>query len=329
VRWFRREFDRAWEGYEARAGIKTYRRMHLRDFPASLTSYERLVPWRGPAEAGVRDLGIWAEQGIGDQVLFSTLIPELASSRVPFVYEVDPRLLQAYRRAFPDARFVPRERIPNEALLRTSRALLAGSLPGLFRRALPDFARQPSKLLNALPERVSHCRSRLEKEPCSLKVALSWRSVRSDWWVKRKNASLADFGPLLDLAGVRFVDVQYGDTAAERIAVEASTGRRLVHFDEVDCFEDLEGVFAILEACDLLITTSNATAHFAGALGKRTWLLYPGDRAPFHYWAHDGTYRSLWYPSVEIVSAPHLTGWAALIEQVRKRLALEVAGMGS
>ena len=324
VRLFRQEFERAWAGYECRVGLKSYRRTHLRNYPASLASYERLVRWQGPGEPGVRDVALWAEQGIGDQVLFSTLIPELVAARVSVVYEVDSRLLAAYQRAYPEVRFVPRQGAPNEALRGTSRVLLAGSLPSLFRRSRPDFARQPAKLLSALPERVSHYRQRLEAERPQLKVALSWRSVRGDWWVTRKNAGLADFAPVFEISGAQFVDVQYGDTLAERSAAETTTGRRLVHFDEVDYFEDLEEVLAVLEACDLLITTSNATAHFAGALGKRTWLLYLADRAPFHYWAHGGTYRSLWYPSVEIVSAPHLTDWPALIAHVRRRLVSEL-----
>ena len=145
----------------------------------------------------------------------------------------------------------------------------------------------------------------------------------------RKNARLADFATLIQQSSAQLVDVQYGDTAAEREAVGASTGVWVERFEEVDHFNDLEGVLAILEACDLVITTSNATAHFAGALGKRTWLLYLADRAPFHYWAHGGTHRCLWYPSVEIVTAPHFADWASLIEHVRKRLAREAAQLGS
>jgi ADP-heptose:LPS heptosyltransferase len=110
--------------------------------------------------------------------------------------------------------------------------------------------------------------------------------------------------------------------------VEASTGVRLLHFDEVDYFNDLEEVLAILEACDLLITTSNATAHFAGALGKRTWLLYLADQPPFHYWAHDGSFRCLWYPSVEIVTAAQFTDWASLIQHARERLGRELEPVG-
>jgi len=113
----------------------------------------------------------------------------------------------------------------------------------------------------------------------------------------------------------------YGDTTAERRAVEDATGARLMRFEEVDHYNDLEELLAMLEACDLLITTSNATAHVAGALGKRTWLLYLADNPPFHYWAHGGSYRCLWYPSVEIVTAPQLDDWTSLTQHAAQKLA--------
>jgi hypothetical protein len=274
-------------------------------------------------------VAIWAEQGIGDQVLFSTLIPELVQAGTRFVYEVDRRLLGPYQRMFAGVGFVAKEDPPREELQRASRVLAAGSLPRLFRRSRADFARQPAKLLSALSGRIAHYREQLAALGPGLKVALSWRSTRKDWWTLKKSAPLVDFTPLLRLPGVHFVDVQYGDTAAERRAVEAAVGVRLARFNEVDHFNDLEELLAILEACDLLITTSNATAHFAGALGKRTWLLYLSDRAPFHYWAHDGSYRSLWYPSVEIVTARQLTDWNALAGYAARKLEQEMAEPGA
>ena len=51
----------------------------------------------------------------------------------------------------------------------------------------------------------------------------------------------------------------------------------------------------------------------AAAIPARyTWLLHLKDQAPFHYWAHGGSYRCLWYPSLEIVTAAQLTDWRAL-----------------
>ncbi len=322
VRLFHRDFERGWLEYEQRLQCEPIRAT-LRKRLDTLDLFERLSRWRGPSEAGAGEVAIWSEQGIGDQVLFSTLIPELLGAGVSFVYEVDRRLLEAYERAFPGGRFVALDEPPHEALQRASRVLLAGSLPGLYRRSRADFARQPAKLLSALPERVAHYRQRLDALGPGLKVALSWRSTREDWWAQKKNALLADFAPLLKLPGVRFLDVQYGDTAAERAAVEAATGVRLLRFDEVDYFNDLEEVLAILEACDLVITTSNATAHFAGAAGKRTWLLTLADQPPFHYWAHGGDHRALWYPAVEILSAVRLADWRSLLQVAAARLGEE------
>lgn len=201
--------------------------------------------------------------------------------------------------------------------------LLAGSLPALFRRSRQDFVRQPRRLLGARPDRLAHYRACLQALGPGRKIALSWRS-RSAVTARPKSTDLIKFAPLLKLPGAHFVDVQYGDTVDERRHVEHATGAQLLHFDEIDYFNDLEDLLAILEACDLLITTSNATAHLAGALGKRAWLLYPGDRAPFFYWAHGGSYRSLWYPAVEIVTAAHLDEWQPLIGDAAARLAGEL-----
>lgn len=322
---FRQEFEQAWPEFERRFDTKDFRKKSFRKGSASVELYDRLPHWRGPGEAGVGEVAIWAEQGIGDQVLFSTLIPELIGAGVPFLYEVDRRLAGAYERAFPGVRFVAWEEPLHGSLKEASRVLAAGSLPGLFRRSRDDFARQPARLLGALPERVAHYRRRLEAQGQGLKVALSWRSTRLGFWGAKKGAPLAQFAPLLGVTGAQFVDVQYGDTAAERGAVEQASGVQLLRFEEVDHTNDLEELFAILEACDLLITTSNATAHFAGALGKRTWLLCLAERVPFHYWAHGGSYRSLWYPSVEIVTARELTDWQALAGYAAGKLKQEMA----
>ena len=136
----------------------------------------------------------------------------------------------------------------------------------------------------------------------------------------RKSASLQAVTPLALMPRVQLVDVQYGDTDAERAAFERETGRAIMRFAEVDHFKDLEDVFAIIAACDLVITTSNVTAHFAGAMGRPTWLIYPEARAPFYYWVPGAAARSLWYPSVEVVTAPELADWASLYAHTAQRL---------
>lgn len=320
ARLFRHEFEAGWRGYEYRLRSRAFA-AGMRKDTVTLRLYERAPKWNGPGENLNGTVAIWAEQGIGDQLLFSTLLPELAGTGLSLVYEVDCRLLGAYHRAFPQVHFVPLADPPAGELQLASRVLLAGSLPGFFRRSRRDFTRQPSRLLVAAPERVSHYRRQLEALGPGPKVGLSWRSTRTDYWGPRKSMPLASVTPLLRTVGAQFVDLQYGDTRGERLAVEAAGGARLAHFDTVDYYQDLEELLAIIEACDLVITTSNVTAHLAGTLGKQTWLLFPSDRAPFHYWQPDAGRRSLWYPSVEIVSGPRLADWPLLIDHAAARLA--------
>ncbi len=120
------------------------------------------------------------------------------------------------------------------------------------------------------------------------------------------------FLPLSRLPGVQLLDLQYGDTAEERAAF-AAAGGELLHLDGLDLFSDLEGVLGAIAACDLVVTTSNVTAHFAGALGKPTWLIHTGHDAPFFYWVAASDGRSLWYPRVSIVSGADWPGALARV----------------
>jgi hypothetical protein len=51
---------------------------------------------------------------------------------------------------------------------------------------------------------------------------------------------------------------------------------------------------------DMVVTTSNTTAHMAGALGKPTWLLLHKGISPHWYWGRDGE-TTPWYPSLHLL----------------------------
>jgi tetratricopeptide (TPR) repeat protein len=322
VRLYKRKFAEAWADYGYRCHPTAYRGNLGKKAP-SIEAFEKIPLWRGPQDRVSGSVGVWCEQGIGDQILFSTLIPELVESGQSFVYEVDKRLLPAYRRAFPAVQFVESGDPPAPELSHAAAAVFCGSLPGFFRPSVESFSRQPRCILQADPQRAAAYRLRIGD---GFRVALSWRSAREGRLGRSKSVSLADFAPFLAVPGVRGVDVQYGDVAGQREQFARDVGTPPLRFDGVDYYNDLDEVLAILEACDLLITTSNANAHLAAALGKPVWLLYPGEKAPFHYWAHGGDHRCLWYPSVEIVTGREWADWPQLIAHAAEKLRVKVAG---
>jgi hypothetical protein len=265
-------------------------------------------------------VAVWREQGVGDQLLYSTLLPELAGGVRSFVLEADPRLVASYRRAHPEWTVVG----PGEsaaAFAGCERHIAIGSLPMLLRTSAASVARQPRSLLAADEGRALQIRERVAPAGTRV-VGVSWRSFqpKGRGYVQRKKSmALAEFMPLASRGDLRLLDLQYGDTAAEREAFAASGGR-LAHLEDLDLFEDLDGVLAAVQACDVVVTTSNVTAHLAGVLGKEAYLVYLAANPPFHYWVPGPDGRSQWYPSLRIVTAPELDTWEKALARVNERL---------
>jgi len=268
-----------------------------------------------------RHTAIWREQGIGDQLLYATLLPEFAARGERFVVEMDARLIPAFRRSHPSWTIVAPEESA-VAFAQCDRHLAIASLPGLLRNTIESFDAQPRALLRADAGRASAYRKRLAA-PGVRTIGISWRSFQPSpraYLQKKKSGSLAAFHALSRREDLKLLDLQYGDTSAERAAF-AQAGGRLERIDGLDLFNDIEGVLAAVEACDAIVTTSNVTAHFAGVLGKECHLVYLRANPPFHYWAADESGRSLWYPSVRIVTGAAIDTWEKVLGAVERNLA--------
>jgi tetratricopeptide (TPR) repeat protein len=302
------KFADGWRGYELRASADA----------STIGLGSTVLPrWHGENLPRGR-LAVRAEQGLGDQILFSTLLPEVAAKGVELTVQLDPRLLPAYRRSFPGIRFVT----STESLVafgECAAEIPIGSLPLHFRNSVESYRGQVAALLKSAPARTHDFRKSMGE---GRHVAISWRSFqkgRHRVLAQRKSAHLESFA-CFERAGVRLVDLQYGDVTGEREAFDRRHPGLRTSIEGLDLLSDIDGVLAAIDACDLVVTTSNVTAHFAGALGKPTWLIYPAANPPFHYWAPGPDGRCLWYPSVEIVTDPDWNGWEPVFDAVARRL---------
>ena len=133
---------------------------------------------------------------------------------------------------------------------------------------------------------------------------------------------LATLAPLFKIPGVRFVDLQYGDTAAERTELASSLGVTLQHVPDLDLFDDLDGLAALVAACDAVVTVSNTTAHLAGALGVPVSVLVPSGNGRLWYWGTGD--RTGWYPSMRLYRQPAGGAWEPAVAAVAADLARDV-----
>jgi tetratricopeptide (TPR) repeat protein len=265
-------------------------------------------PWNGSALEEGSTLWVWSEQGLGDQILHAGMVDEVRTLSPWTVLEVEPRLVDLFARSFPGMGVVPlnAQSVPRGVEAQTA----IGNLGRHLRPGWQSFPKRDRGYLAADPSRTEDLRSRLADGQHKV-VGLSWRSV-SPQFGPHKSANLIDFIGILRLPGVRFVDLQYGETAEERDAIKRETGIEIVRLKDIDNTNDIDGLAALVSACDVVVTVSNTTAHLAGALGVPTWVFVPYGFAHLWYW-FAGKEQSPWYPRVTVKCQSERQSWEDLI----------------
>jgi hypothetical protein len=196
--------------------------------------------------------------------------------------------------------------------------IAAGSVPRFLRRNLGAFPRR-QRYLAACPRRRARWRERYAQLGHGLKVGISWRGGGTNFTKRRRSTVLEQWRPILAVAGVQFVNLQYGDCSRELAAVKQSLGVTIHHWADADPLADLDDFAAQTAELDLVISIDNSTVHMAGALGVPVWTLL--HFAANWRWLLDRD-DSPWYASLQLVRQPEFGQWAPVFESVSESLAL-------
>ena len=295
------DFEAAWPAYEWR-----WRRPVFAD---ALPRFHQ-PQWRPGAPGRVL---LWAEQGLGEELLFACLINPLRALSAELIVNLDARLIPLLRRGTaPDIDYRPRGAAIEDATY--DRQISMAQLCQYLRADMAQVRAGASPYLRADPARSSALRRRLggSRRPI---YGLSWRSDST----ARPHKSI-DPAALVRALGdrdVTLVNLQYGDTADEIAAVQAATGREIVDLPDIDNFNDIDGLAATIAVCDRVITIANVTADLAGGLAKDVRVLLRRDSD--WRWGADGT-RTPWYPSATLYRQDAEQSWAPVLAALKRDL---------
>ncbi|MEO7727004.1 MAG: tetratricopeptide repeat protein [Burkholderiales bacterium] len=295
------EYAAGWPAYECRF---TNGGLAARDFP--------YPQWQGESLAGKRIL-VYAEQGLGDEIMFASCLPDLLESAGHCVIECNTRLAKLFQRSFPRAHVYGAAKHDDKNWLaklpRVDCQTAIGSLPHHFRRARPDFPPHHG-YLSADNRRVAHWRQQLAAAP-AVRVGIAWRGgmLRSRQTVR--SIGLPQWLPLLRSSGVEFYALQYGDIAAELAALRVESGTAPASLGSA--VDDLDELAAIVTTLDLIISVDNTVAHLAGALGRPVWTLLPAS-PEWRYPRHGDAMP--WYPSMRLFHRARGETWQPVLERV-------------
>lgn len=261
-------------------------------------------------------LFIWAEQGIGDQILYGSMLRSLERYPQSKIVSVDKKLIPIFERVFPNFKIIDKNSDLSEEAY--DEQIPMGSLGKYLRPDTGSFNHHDSAYLMP-PKKVDSNESEISKYfHGGINCGISWSSKRAKLG-KNKSIHLNELAPILKMKNINFINLQYGDVNNEIMAINSELGSSIQMPEEIDLFDDIDGVLSLIDKCDIVVTTSNTTAHLAGMSGKETLLLLPIGNSRFWYW-HDIDGVSLWYPSIKIFKQQSQGDWSAPIQAIKAYL---------
>jgi hypothetical protein len=262
-----------WRDYEARLEVPN-------KVPAADL---KLRQWRGEA-LGRNRLLVRAEQGVGDQLMFMSLIPDLAPQD-QVILECEPRLVALAARSFPKATVKPWSvagvngtvKADYGWLNKTGGAnliALMGSLPRWLRKSLDAFPHE-NIFLAPDPAERTQWKEYFATLGASPLIGICWRSGKTGGHRSVQYAPLEQWGAFLrDLPGT-IISCQYDAGADELARLEQWSGRRIFVPPALDQKNELDRTAAMLSSLDMLISAPTAVSWLAAGAGVKTLkLLY-------------------------------------------------------
>ena len=252
---------------------------------------------------------IISDQGIGDQIMFMTCLGDLLELN-PNGLELkcDPRLHSIINRAYPIISFSSDQSSPDQEVS-------LSSLPSVFRNDISSFQCK-SPLFTPDTQKRDYWKTKLNELGLGLKIGFAWKggTAKHQRLASSKSFDLNNLVTLFSLPNTYWINLQYGDIAEELQALKENYPN-IHNFEEIDPIKEIENQFALISNLDLVIQPSNASIHFAGALGIKSWVLL-GHPHDFRWFSNGVDDQSAWYPSVRMIKKNQNQSWEELVESL-------------
>tara|TARA_Y100000590_G_scaffold466208_1_gene640847 strand:- start:637 stop:2226 length:1590 start_codon:yes stop_codon:yes gene_type:complete len=296
------EFEIGWKKYEYR--------------PDKPLRYKPDKAWDGKYVDGT--LLVWGEQGIGDQILFSSMIFELKNYAKNIVLEIDSRLEDLFKR------HLEKINCSNIKLINFGKKspdsfdkhIALGSLGQFLRNSKKSFSGTPKKFLIASKSKQNEYRKKFLNNK-KFKIGISWKTLNKVQ--PYRNIQLNDMLPILSTPNCDFINLQFGEFENDLKNFKSRSGIEVRSIKEIDNYHDIDGLAALISSLDLVITITNSTAHLAGALGIKTYVMVSKMGTPKWHWIASDK-NSLWYPSLHIFRQKSIGSWNNVIVDIADNL---------
>ena len=244
-------------------------------------------------------LFIFADQGIGDVIMYSRYLPLIKDMFKNIIVSTNPSLISLLRENFPYITFIPYGENVNY-----DKSTITTLLPYILKMDYNNIP-SPNSYLS-----IKNTKPLAEISTQKLKLGLVWEAggtkLRGSFDRSLHPNQLEE---LINIPNSQYYSLQVntGIDACEKYPQIINLGINFKNFyDTANAISNL----------DLIITVDTSVAHLAGALGKKTFLILPLN-ADWRWF--DGN-TTTWYNSIKIFRQTNIGTWDNVITEIAKEI---------
>ena len=279
------EYQEGWKYYQ-------YRQRLTHEYLCDDTKVKNITN----LEKGI-SIDILPEQGIGDLIFHSRLLQKIKLQNRITVY-TDIRLIKVLQENYDNINFI------DQKLYKYNAHNLSLNIASIARFYIHDD--NDINFKNYLVEKNLDIKKNI--------IGISWFSGNQSWG-QEKSMPLDYFKKIKLTSNQKFYNLQYGDCENEIKEFNQNNGNRIIDNKTLDKYNDIYGLCKDIQDCEYIITVSNITAHLAGCLGKKCFLMLPKHLGKMWYWASK-MHQSIWYPSVTVIPQENHETWEDSIDKL-------------
>jgi len=248
--------------------------------------------------------------------MFGTLFKNLYENSKNLIIFCDHRLIPLFKRSLPfNVKFIDNEKsIINDDY---DVHLPIGSMPFFFRKDIASFQDSPKSYIKSDDQKTSYLKKEFLSNSSNKIVGISWFTKSPNSLSSFRNINLQQIATLLASLNFKIVNLQYGDTQKEIQNLKNETGIEIINIDEIDKFNDIDGLASLISACDLVVSIDNITVHLSGSLGVDTRVLLPIN--PDARWGSREK-TSYWYKQMKLYRQKKINDWSLPLNELSNDL---------
>lgn len=318
-----RQWSEAWDLHECRLTGGAVDKIAVRNYhgPDGMTPV-----WDGKT-AG--KLVIHGEQGMGDEVMFASCIPDAIATGCDIIFEPSPRMEKVFKRSFPGIKVYGTDEMHGQRWIekegKPDFKVALGSLPKFFRRTPESFPGTP--YLKPDAGKRAWWGDKIRANGNKPVIGIAWQGGVQSTRYDARSFHPSMYKPLFEAIDATWVSLQYDVTAKGCVEDLKKDGIKVHHWpkavEQTDPDtgkpSDLDELFALVSKCDLVVTVCQTAVHVAGSLGVPCFCLTPSEPS----WRYSaGDYSDMpWYKSVrQFRQLPGSKDWSLPIAAVADEL---------